>query len=78
MGDLVDRHDGNINESLERFDLVSTVVCMGGAPVESVDHLISECTLYEDLRYLNVLIVIANDAGEVGLSRSLICCNTFG
>ena len=51
--------------------------CQCGTLVESVEHLITECPLYDDLHDLGSMNVGTNDEGEVILSNVLSTRNSY-
>lgn len=65
-----------MNEYLHKRGLCDSPVCLCGAPLESVKHLLSECQIYEDLRDLS-RSGLRIEGGTLNVSGALATSETY-
>lgn len=75
LGYLLTGH-GSMNEYLHKRGLCDSPVCLCGAPLESVKHLLSECQIYEDLRDLS-RSGLRIEGGTLNVSGALATSETY-
>ena len=68
---------GSMGEFLHKRGLSVSEACLCGAPVESVDHLISECSLYGDIRDLDAFGVSVDPRGNLEVGAVLNAKETY-
>lgn len=82
LGYLLTGH-GSLNEYLFKRRLSEVSECLCGASVESVEHLIVDCVIYEDMRDLDSCGIKVNEDGSMDASEALStrerydCLSTF-
>ena len=70
LGYILTGH-GSMGEYLHKRGLTEMAACICGAQVENVDHLLSECVLYQDLRDLNACGITVDERGTIHVGSAL-------